>query len=646
MGIWVGRYAIAHGEVMEHGPWLVERRRSQHEQPVRLLVLAEPLDERSAEFCHEVADAIAALFRREALSVTGGLLRALRQAHANLAEWNRRSLREHRVAVGVTCVVVSEREVTIAQVGPCVALVRSGTVLRRLSPVGPGARPLGGSDAIEPAFERIVLPRDELLLVTANVEAVLGYDAIAAAFAEGPERALAELFLQTREVSDMTAVLVADLPQVEDTELLSDDEDDEEPEPLLEPVPAARVESAPPPRPRPLPPAGPPLRVRTAGAGGIASPSRAQQIRIGAAALVAMVLAVAAWYTLPGLIKSDRSGRFDEITATIGANLDAVLKTTDPGAARTALAEAQSQLAAARAAAPAGDTRLPELERRVADASATLDRVTEVTDLRRAVEAKNLATLPLQSVSLVGAETLWLVDQSRGRVAAVDLAGGASREVYRSGERYDGVVARDPLVAAWDEQGRRLLVIDSERTLWSIAGTSAPVRLPLRGAAELRSVTALAAYGGNIYLLDGRGGEVWRYLPAGAGFDSERTGLLGGVAFSDARELAVDGDVFVLDGGTLRHFRQGTAQDPLLRGIDRAPQSPVSLVEDVGRGRFYTLEASARRVIVGERGGAFVGQLRNQAFLDAKSIALSPDGGTLYVLTGEALFAIDPLQAR
>ncbi|MFN8639329.1 MAG: hypothetical protein U0360_07695 [Dehalococcoidia bacterium] len=355
---------------------------------------------------------------------------------------------------------------------------------------------------------------------------------------------------------------------------------------------------------------------------------------------------MAAWYTLPGLIRSDRSGRFDEITATIGANLDAVLKAADPAAARTALAEAQAQLAAARAAAPAGDARLPDLERRVADAAATLDRVTEVTDIRRLAEVKNIATVPLQSVSLVGAASLWMVDHSRGRVAAVDPQGGTSREVYRSGERYDGAVARDPVAAAWDEQGQRLLVIDGERTLWSIAGTSAPVRLPLRGVAELRSVTALAAYGGNIYLLDGRGGEVWRYLPAGAGFDSERTGLLGGVSFNDARELVVDGDVFVLDGGSLRHFRQGTAQDSLLQGIDRAPQSPVSLVEDVGRGRFYTLESGARRVIVGDRGGAFVGQLRHQAFLDAKSIALSPDGSTLYVLTNDALLAIDPLQAR
>src|SRR5690242_15832796 len=106
MGIWVGRYAIVAGEVREHGPWLVERRTTRDDQELQLLVLADPVDERSAEFSAEVAEAVAELFTRETLSVTGGLLRALRQAHENLAEWNRRSLREHQVAVGLTCVAI------------------------------------------------------------------------------------------------------------------------------------------------------------------------------------------------------------------------------------------------------------------------------------------------------------------------------------------------------------------------------------------------------------------------------------------------------------------------------------------------------------------------------------------------------------
>ena len=109
------------GQVREHGPWLVDRQREREDETTRLLVLVEPVDHRSAEFCSEVAEAVAALFARESLSITGGLLRALQQAHTNLAEWNRRSLREHRVAVGVTCVVIRDGEATIAQVGPSAA---------------------------------------------------------------------------------------------------------------------------------------------------------------------------------------------------------------------------------------------------------------------------------------------------------------------------------------------------------------------------------------------------------------------------------------------------------------------------------------------------------------------------------------------
>lgn len=644
MGIWVGRYAIAHGEVVEHGPWLVERRRTQDDQPVRLLVLAEPVAPGSEEFCHEVADAVAALFRREALSVTGGLLRALRQAHANLAEWNRRSLREHQVAVAVTCVVVKGREVTIAQVGPTVAFVRDGKVLRRLSASGPAAQPLGGSDPIEPAFERVLLPAEELLLVTANVEAAIGNEAIEEALAAGPERALAELFLRTRDLADMTAVLVADLPQIpeDDQTDLPEEDDTEEP---AEVAPLARVESAP--LPRPLPPRPGVPRIRRPGGGGFLPASRTQQLQLAAGVAVALLLVAIAWFTLPGLVRSDRVGRFEDIAATVSAHLDAASRAGEPAAARAALADAQSGLAAARVAAPAGDPALTELERRVAEVAAVLDRATEVTDLRRIFETKSVLTTPLQVVSLVSAASLWVIDHSRGRVLAVDPAGaGALTEVFRAGERYDGGVARDPAVAAWDDTGKRLLVIDAERGLWSIPAGGAPTRLPLRGATDLRSVTALAAYGGNIYILDGRAGEVWRYLPAGAGFDSERTAILGGSSFADPRAIAVDGDVFVLDGSVIRHFKQGQEGDPLLRGIDRAPQAPVSLVEDVARGRFYSAEPGGRRIVVSDRAGNFVGQLRSQSFLDVKSIALSPDGSTMYALTGEALFAFNPLQTR
>ena len=217
MGIWVGRYAIVGGEVREHGPWLVDRARTAGDDPVRLLVLAEPVDERSAEFCEEVASAVAELFARESLSITGGLLRALQQAHANLEEWNRRSLREHRIAVGITCVAVRDSEATIAIAGPGVVYLSGRGGNERLTAAEePAASPLGGSAPVEPLFRTVPLEQQDLLLISGAAEQLLGREAITATLAAGPQRALAELFVRTRELPEVTAVLIAELEGAED----------------------------------------------------------------------------------------------------------------------------------------------------------------------------------------------------------------------------------------------------------------------------------------------------------------------------------------------------------------------------------------------------------------------------------------------
>ena len=73
MSIWVGRYSIVGGEVREHGPWLVDRLRTRDDERVRILVLAEPVDERSGEFCAEVAAAVAGAVGRQQVGMASVL---------------------------------------------------------------------------------------------------------------------------------------------------------------------------------------------------------------------------------------------------------------------------------------------------------------------------------------------------------------------------------------------------------------------------------------------------------------------------------------------------------------------------------------------------------------------------------------------
>ncbi len=690
MGIWVGRYAIVDGEVREHGPWLVDRTRASADGPVRLLVLAEPVDEQSGEFCEEVAGAVAELFARETLSLTGGLLRALQQAHGNLAEWNRRSLREHQVAVGVTCVAIRDGEATVAQVGPGLVYVADAEGADRFTTAGdPAAQPLGGREPVQPLFRSISLEEGrQLLLLTSDAELARDPPAITSALAAGPERALAELFVGTRSVRDVTAVLVAEIEGAAEL-----------PPAPVEATLAAGLLDEPARDPNVDSGTGVDDGVLAGGAGGAAGgvagrgglpslrrprvagrggASRLPWRTVGLVAAVLLLVVLVARFALPPLLAEDREARLTGALTEAAALLDGAETAEGPAERRELLQAAAVELTQARSIAPE-DARVLTLDARAALALAELDAVVEVLDLRRVLEFQGALTAPLRPAAIAaGGGALWLLDEAGGRLFRIDGIGGIGGidgtdgsaasparavEVYRSGERYGGAMAAAPMALAWDGVGGRLLLLDAARTLFAFAPASdpqleragpgaepgtGPVVLPLRDVAEIASVQAIAAYAGNLYLLDAQGGEVWRYLPAGDGYDSERGGLLGGLPLDGASALAVDGDLVLLDGdGALRRFRLGREQPPLLRGVDALPQSAAGVAEHSGR--FYVADRGGRRIVASDGDGEFVAQYRHAQFFDLRGLTFfegggdgGDGGGDLFVLTGDGIYAFTP----
>jgi sugar lactone lactonase YvrE len=253
------------------------------------------------------------------------------------------------------------------------------------------------------------------------------------------------------------------------------------------------------------------------------------------------------------------------------------------------------------------------------------------------------------SALVFGDNALWTLDRQRGRVFRIDPTGkGQPEEVYRTGALYGSTTARDPVVMTWDTTGQRLLLIDSGRSLFTIKTGKAPVAITMRGATELKSVAAIASYSNNLYVLDPQGGEIWRYLQAGDGFDSERTGLLGNIDLGDAHGLAIDGDFYVLGGSSVRHFRSAggaSARElqPLLQGIDRPIASGTGIVADPQRQLFYIGDRGGRRLVVSDRDGTYRRQYRASQFIDVRGVALSADGSAVYVLTGDGLFTFTPV---
>src|SRR4030042_1802990 len=156
--IWVGQFSIVAGETREEGPWtaLFPPRPGRG---VHLYVLVEPTSASGGEVCQPLAAAIGRLFQQQRLSLTGGLLAALRGAHQQLRDWNQRSLREHRVGAGATCLA------------------------------------LRGSEA--------------------HLAAAVGEGVLAGLLSLPPRDVLPELYLRARHLNDFAALLVAFLPSEE-----------------------------------------------------------------------------------------------------------------------------------------------------------------------------------------------------------------------------------------------------------------------------------------------------------------------------------------------------------------------------------------------------------------------------------------------
>lgn len=214
--LWVNQFGIVDGEVREESPWVgifPERGRVEPQEAADLFVLVEPALPGSEDYCRDLSQAIGKQFRDRRLSLTGGILRALKAAHENLRDWNRRSLKQHRVAAGVSCLALRGDEAYLGLVAPAAAVLLHNSSLARLAPTLPdAAEPLGLHQEFWPDFSRHQFREgDRLLLLSTGLADALSDEELAEALRPPPEETLPLLYRKGKEMPHCAAILVASL---------------------------------------------------------------------------------------------------------------------------------------------------------------------------------------------------------------------------------------------------------------------------------------------------------------------------------------------------------------------------------------------------------------------------------------------------
>ena len=304
----------------------------------------------------------------------------------------------------------------------------------------------------------------------------------------------------------------------------------------------------------------------------------------------------------------------------------------DPERATQLLADAHASLERASAAGVA-DVELASLRGRIErrlDALYQVARVEvgdPVVDLASALEDVDPADMVAASDG-----SLWVLDAGRGRVVRADPADGSATVVYRAGQALEsGEVLGDPWLVA--TAATDVVVVDRTRTAWRIdLAERVPRPMPLAGIEEVSGETTLIGALQhrppleifNLYLVDGGSGAIQRWSPPAVipvTYPTSPEPFLTDAPDldpSDARDLRVDVNAWLLHADTVTRIDFGTPRDQADYSLDAPPDAAVRAQLDyrfldgatVGdRDFLYVYDAANDRILAFQRAdGAFVRQ--------------------------------------
>lgn len=213
----VGQFAIVDGEPVDRGPNAgIFHGKGPTDDRAELLILAEGTTPAGDAFAGHVVSALGQAWNTLDMSLTGSLTRLFEDAERNLHDWNRKSIAQHRVSLGLTCFGRRGGQAVIAQAGPSAVFhVHHGQVAAYFTDEEHG-RPIG-SGPVVPQLTRIdFVPGDRLLMVSTVALRLIDDEILHGILTMPNEQVLPELYHRVEDVRESIrqfTVMLVNRPQ-------------------------------------------------------------------------------------------------------------------------------------------------------------------------------------------------------------------------------------------------------------------------------------------------------------------------------------------------------------------------------------------------------------------------------------------------
>lgn len=266
-----------------------------------------------------------------------------------------------------------------------------------------------------------------------------------------------------------------------------------------------------------------------------------------------------------------------------------------------------------------------------------LQKVNHVTDANNAPVISDFSTsfpqVQLSSLALAGGN-LYASHPSDQNVYRVTLKTKEISDV--------STVAKTGMKFA-SAQNATVLYMQVDQSLLSLdTGNDETKPRAVTFSQDNRSVDAMEFFSGRLYTLDLGNSQMYKHNATNEGFGAGTPWFASATDIVNARDLAVDGSIYVLrSNGMIQKFFQG-AIDTSFVSPTLSPETTdaIKIVTNDQMTNLYVLDRDQKRLLIINKTGQLLGQITSQQWTDLQDVAIDEPQKKAYILSGTIVYEV------